>query len=186
MGNVPMPEKPKNTSTAEGSCFLDTGIFFAAYNKNDSMHLDGTLALVSSQLGWFGRVYTSTYVIDEALTLTKVKMGGHHAVRLANDITQSRKITRLKVDDDQTVIRDAMDQFKRHSDVRGLSFTDCTTLVLRERLKIDILLSFDRGFRPFVPRLLGEGYQDSLSDDRREILRKVMERLDVNLDPATS
>jgi predicted nucleic acid-binding protein len=167
--------------TAEGSCFIDTGVFFAAYNKNDEMHHDGALALVSSMLGWFGKVYTSTYVIDETLTLTKAKMSGPDAVRLSEDITGSKRITKLKVDEDEVVFQDALTRFKEHSEVRGLSFTDCTTLVLGDRLKIGTLLSFDRGFKPFVPALLGEGYHDSLSKERRDLLVKVAQRLGIRL-----
>ena len=180
-----MRERRRSTYTAESSCFIDTGVFFAAYNRNDEMHLDGALILVSSVLGWFGKVYTSTYVIDETLTLTKAKMGGADAVRLSEDITSSNKITKLNVDGDETILRDALAKFKEYSDVRGLSFTDCTTLVLGERLKIGVLLSFDESFKAFVPMLLGEGYHDSLSEERRDILTKVAQRLGIRLKPSS-
>ncbi len=178
-----MHERWRNTFTAEGSCFIDTGVFFAAYNKRDAMHLEGASVLVSSMLGWFGKVYTSTYVIDETLTLTKVKMSGPHAVRISEHIIGSKRITKLDVDKDETIFKDALSRFKKHSDVRGLSFTDCTTLVLGERLKIGTLLSFDRALKPFVPSLLGEGYHDSLSKERRDLLLKVAQRLNINLKP---
>lgn len=181
MGRGLTRERRRSTFTAEGSCFIDTGVFFAAYNKNDEMHLDGASALISSMLGWFGKVYTSTYVIDETLTLTKAKMSGKDAVRLSEDIAGSKRITRLNVDRDETIFRDALARFKKHSDVRGLSFTDCTTLVLAERLEISTLLSFDGGFKPFAPALLGEGYNDSLSKDKRDLLTKVAQGLGIRL-----
>ena len=176
-----MPEKQRNTFTAEGSCFVDTGVFFAAYNKNDEMHLDGALILVSSLLGWFGKVYTSTYVIDETLTLTKAKMSGPDAVRLSEDITGSKRISKLNVDADEAIFREALVRFKEHSDVRGLSFTDCTTLVLGEKMRISTLLSFDRRFKPFVPVLFGEGFYDSLSKERRDLLVKVAHKLGIRI-----
>ncbi len=176
-----MREGWKSTSTADGFCFIDTGVFFAAYNKNDEMHLDGTLLLVSSVLGWFGKVYTSTYVIDETLTLAKAKLGGKEAVRLAESITRSKRITMVKVDEDEKTLQASLEEFKEHSDVRGLSFTDCTTLVLRKRMKIGILLSFDRNFRPFVPVLLGEGYHEALSNEQRDLVVKVAQRLGIRL-----
>jgi predicted nucleic acid-binding protein len=176
-----MHGRRRNTFTAEGSCFIDTGVFFAAYNKNDEMHLDGASALVSSMLGWFGKVYTSTYVIDETLTLTKAKMSGPDAVRLSEDITRSKRIARLNVDEDEMVFRDALTMFREHSGVRGLSFTDCTTLVLGRRLKIGTLLSFDRAFKPFVPAVLGEGYHDSLAKERRDLILKLAHRLGIKL-----
>ncbi|MGA2664062.1 MAG: PIN domain-containing protein [Nitrososphaerales archaeon] len=177
-----------STSTAEGTsssgCFIDTGVFFAAFNRNDEMHGDGAAALVSSMLGWFGRVYTSTYVIDEAVTLTKAKMGGPDAVRLADDIMGSKRIARLDVD--EATVRDALATFRDRSDVRGLSFTDCTTLALVERMKVGTLLSFDGGFKPFVPALLGEGYHGSLSKERRDVLAKVAQRLGIRLEEPTA
>ncbi len=130
-----MHERRRGTFTAEGACFIDTWVFFAAYNKNDAMHLDGASALVSSILGWFGKVYTSTYVIDETLTLTKAKMSGRDAVRVSDDMTGSKRIAKLDVDSDETIFKDALLRFEKHSEMRGLSFTDCNTLVLGERLK---------------------------------------------------
>jgi len=65
------------------------------------MHLYGTLVLVSSVLGWFGRAYTSTYVIDETLTLARAKLGGLEAVRLAESMLRSKRITRVNVDENE-------------------------------------------------------------------------------------
>lgn len=176
-----MLARRRNIFTVEDSCFIDTGVFFAAHNKNDQMHLDGASVLIASMLGWFGKVYTSTYVIDETLTLTKAKIGGTDAARLSENIMGSKRTTKLSVDEDEMVFRDALTRFKEHSDVRGFSFTDCTTLVLQEKLKIGTLLSFDRAFKPFVPELLGEGYHDSLGRERLELLVKVANKLGIKL-----
>ena len=157
------------------------GVFFVAHNKNDEMHLNATAALTSSVLGWFGKAYTSSYVIDETLTLAKAKLGGPEARRLAESILQSKKITRVNVDEEESTFQDSFARFKEHLDVRGLSFTDCTTLVLSERLKIGTLVSFDSGFRPFVPMLLGEGYYRSLPRERRDLLAKIAQKLGIKL-----
>jgi len=145
------------------------------------MHLDGALALLSSVLGWFGRVYTSTYILDEALTLTKSRVGGAEAARLMDDILGSRKITIVRVERDERTFSDSMAKFKQHREVEGLSFTDCTTLVLREKMKIATLLSFDKGLKQFVPRLLGAGYCEELTDEQRDTLSKVARTLGIKL-----
>jgi len=176
-----MPERWKSISTAEGSCFIDTGIFFAAYNRSDEMNLDGSLVLVSCVLGRFGRVYTSTYVLDETFTLAKTRMGGSEAVRLAESIIGSKKITVVKVEQEEEAFGESLARFKEHSDVRGLSFTDCTTIVLGEKMKISALMSFDRGFKPFVPLLLGEGYHKTLSTEQRDVLGKIAQNLGIKL-----
>jgi predicted nucleic acid-binding protein len=166
---------------ADRSCFIDTGVFFAAYNKRDLMHLDGSLALVACLLGWFGRAYTSTYVIEETMTLAKAKLGGPQAVKLADSILASKKIEKIGVDRNGDAFDDSLGLFKEHVDVRGLSFTDCTTLVLTDRMHIETLLSFDKGFKPFVPVLLGDGYNSLLSKQERGFLVKVAQRLGVKL-----
>lgn len=168
-----MQGKSKSISTTENiSCFIDTGVFFAAYSKRDSMHVDGRLLLMSALLGWFGKTYTSTYVLDEAATLTKAKVGGEEAVRLVDGISRSKKIS--VVSEDGATLEVAREKFGKHRTMRGLSFTDCTTLAIRERMKINSILSFDSNFRPFVPKLLGEGYGESLQRGERDFLDRAM------------
>lgn len=146
------------------------------------MHLDATALLVSSILGWFGKVYTSTYVVDEALTLTKAKIGGEEAVKLADSILRSTKVSVINVEDrDGKMLKDALASFRKHREIRGLSFTDCTTLSIQEKMKIGTVLSFDRDFLPLVPRLFGEGYRASLSRDENDILTKATEKLGIEL-----
>lgn len=65
--------------------------------------------------------------------------------------------------------------------MRGLSFTDCTTLALLEKMRIKCILSFDGNFRPFVPKFLGEDYHASLSEKEDQILTKAAEKLGIKL-----
>jgi len=171
----------KSISTAEISCFIDTGVFFAAYNKNDAIHVDGTLLLLSSVIGWLGKPYTSTYVFDETLTLAKARIGGREANELGEYILASKKIMMVKVEDKEDILQNAMEKFRRYSNVEGLSFTDCTTLSLQERLGIESLLSFDKNLKPFVSKLIGEGYHKGLPDERKKLLAKVTKKLGIKL-----
>ena len=169
----------KNTYTAEKhSCFIDTGVFFAAYSKRDSMHLEARLLLISAILGWFGKLYTSTYILDELATLTKAKVGGEEAVNLLEYILRSKKISIVSVEAGET-LEDARGRFRKHEGIRGMSFTDCTTLAIQERMKINSLLSFDSNFRPLVPKLFGERYHENLEDGEREILAKATKKLEI-------
>ena len=181
-----MQERSRNIFTAdresvESSCFIDTGVFFAASNTRDLLHKEAVLLLVSAVLGWFGRQYTSTYVFDETVTLAKTRIGGKQALNLAENILQSKKISILKIEERADILEDALSKFRKHSDMRGLSFTDCTTLALLERLKTKYVLSFDRNFRSFVPVLLGERYSESLTREEFELLLNVMKKLQVKL-----
>lgn len=171
------------------SCFVDTGVFFASYYEGDALHVDGALLLLSATLGWFGKTYTSTYVFDETITLAKAKLGGNKAVELAEYILNSKKITLLSVEDLNKAhdtklgktLNDALSKFKKHSEMRGLSFTDCTSLTLLEGMKIKCVLSFDGNFRSFAPKLLGEGYGSSLDRGESEILDKAAKELGIKL-----
>ena len=48
--------------------FLDTGVFVAARNSRDRNHKRATELFGEALRGKFGVVYTSDYVIDEAIT----------------------------------------------------------------------------------------------------------------------
>ena len=113
---------------------------------------------------------------------------GEEAVRLADYILNSKKIEILEVDeegdDDKKlgkILEGALTKFKKNSEMRGLSFTDCTTLALLEKMKIKCILSFDSNFRPFVPRLFGEGYRVSLAREENVILTNAAEKLGIEL-----
>ncbi len=166
-------------SPTSSSCFIDTGVFFAAFNKDDTYHTDASLLLISSIMGWFGRVYTSTYIVDEVMTLTKARIGGSLAIRVAERIQSSRKITVLKVEEREEVLTASFGKFKKYSDMRGLSFTDCTTLALQDNHKIECLLTFEENFRLLVPMLLGEGYQKILDTEHRRLLTGVAQELGI-------
>ncbi len=176
-----MPGMSKNIFTVEGPSFIDTGVFFAAYNENDLMHDDAALLLISAVLGWFGKVYTSTYVVDETLTLTKSKLGGREAVRLAESLRNSKRISTIAVEGRTDAADVAFERFKEHWAVRGLSYTDCTTIALVEKMELKVVLSFDKGFRSLVPKVLGEGYRDSLPETQIELLRAGAKKLGVKL-----
>ncbi len=145
------------------------------------MHTDGTLLLISSLLGWFGKAYTSTYVLDETLTLAKARIGGREAVDLSEKILESEKIVMLGVEERAEILSDALGKFKKYSDLKGLSFTDCTTLSLRENHAIHYLMSFERNFKPLVPRLLGEDYHRTLSENQKQMLATVAKKLGIKL-----
>lgn len=137
---------------------------------------------MSSIMGWFGKVYTSSYILDELLTFTKMRVGANKAIDLAETLRTSNKITTLKVEEKPEILADAFVKFRKYADVTGLSFTDCTTLTLRETNKIGSLLSFERNFRTLVPRLVGENYQGGLSRGQQKLLARVAKKYRVPLE----
>ena len=57
------------------SVFMDTGAFVGARNSGDNRHKLSVEAIGKVLNGAFGAVYTSDYVIDEAVTLALARNG---------------------------------------------------------------------------------------------------------------
>jgi len=86
-------------------------------------------------------LYTSNYVIDEAVTFLLYDTGPRVAVELLRALRSSPNLIVLHVSEQ---VEDAADQvFERFASSR-VSYTDCTTKVLMERESIETAFSFDR------------------------------------------
>ena len=57
--------------------FVDTGIFVALRNADDEFHERSKELMKRALKSEFGRVYTSEYVIDEAVTTALVRTRKH-------------------------------------------------------------------------------------------------------------
>jgi hypothetical protein len=150
--------------------FLDTGIFFGAFNEDDKYHLDALGIYISAFSGKFGAVYTSDYVIDEAATLLKVKATPIVALKFLKSAVESDMLI-IRMDD--KLFKDACRTFEEYIERPGLSFTDATTIAILRFLQIPKLASFDgRSFDGIASRI-GEGYWKSLGrTERRKILSR--------------
>lgn len=142
-----------NTSTdvEHLAVFIDTGVFIALRNADDKFH-DRSIDLMKQALkGGLGRIFTSDYVVDEAVTIALVRTKRHDlAVDLGKYILDSPRITKIHVDED--AFNNAWEKFKALKD-KHLSFTDCTSLVLIEKKGIKQIMSFDSDFDGTVPRI---------------------------------
>jgi uncharacterized protein len=131
--------------------FVDTGIFVALNNAVDSHHSRSRDLFKQALKGDFGRIFTSDYVIDEAITAALVRTKRLDlAVDLGSYIIESPRISKLWVGQDS--FKDAWEKFRHFKD-KGLSFTDCTSIALIEMRGIKQIMSFDCGFDGLVPRL---------------------------------
>ena len=131
--------------------FIDTGVFVALRNADDELHIRSKQLIKKALKGEFGRVYTSDYVIDEAVTTALVRTRRHDlAVDIGKYIIESPRITKL------WTAKDAFDvswqKFKTFKD-KPLSFTDCASLALMEKNRIKQIMSFDSGFDGLIQRV---------------------------------
>ena len=124
--------------------FIDTGIFVAIHNADDQYHQRSKELMKNALMGNLGRIFTSDYIIDEAITTALARTKKHDmAVDLGTYIIESPRIIKLTIDQDTFNV--AWTKFKTLED-KGLSFTDCTSLALAERHGINQIISFDCGF----------------------------------------
>ena len=131
--------------------FIDTNVFVALRNADDELHTKSKDLMRRALKGEFGRICTSDYVIDEAITTALVRTKRHDlALDLGKYIIESPRITKLWVSEDS--FRVAWEKFKVFVD-RPMSFTDCSSLALMERNHIKEMMSFDSGFDGLVQRI---------------------------------
>lgn len=122
--------------------FVDTGAWCAAFVPNDSDHAaaDAWLEANSTPL------VTTDYVIDELLTLLKIRGEFQRAIRLGASLFAGEIATIVWVLPDD--VRQAWSIFRDYHD-KGWSFTDCVSRVVMERLGIQTAFAFDADFRQF-------------------------------------
>ena len=131
--------------------FVDTGIFVALHNADDEFHQKSKELMKQALKGDFGRIFTSDYVIDEAITTALVRTKKHDLAQdLGRFIIESPRITKLWVGEDSFEL--AWKKFSVFKD-KPLSFTDCTSLAIIEAKGIKQIMSFDGGFDGLITRI---------------------------------
>ena len=131
--------------------FLDTGIFVAARNSRDTNHERASQLVERALKGEFGAIYTSDYVVDEAVTT---------ALSRTRDLRVAVNVGRLALDSPRieklyTGFAEFQSSWKRFQKFgsKPLSFTDCVTLTHMEKRGFDKIMSFDSGFDGLTTRI---------------------------------
>jgi uncharacterized protein len=122
--------------------FVDTGAWFASVVPSDPDY-----AAASSWLSQNTEpLLTTDYVVDETLTLLKVRGETSRTLRLGEELFRGALATvyyLTEADIDQT-----WETFRRYSD-KDWSFTDCASKVVIDKLNLTHAFAFDRHFRQF-------------------------------------
>jgi len=131
--------------------FIDTGVFVALRNADDEYHVRSKELMKRALKGEFGRILTSDYVIDEAVTTALVRTRRHDlAVDVGKYIIDSPRIMKLWTTKD--TFNMAWEKFKTFKD-KPMSFSDCISLILIEKNGIKQIMSFDSGFDGLTQRI---------------------------------
>jgi hypothetical protein len=122
--------------------FVDTGAWYALLDKNDPDHV----RVAETFRAYRGRLVTSNFVFDEAVTLARYRLGWGVAEKLGSQLQGQRvaRVERVTLKDEAA----AWSIFEEYRDKR-FSFTDCTSFVLVQRLALPVCLAIDSDFRSF-------------------------------------
>jgi hypothetical protein len=137
------------------SVFVDTGVFFAHHDTDADRHADAVVAFDELLDGEYGQPYTSDYVLDETVTLTRVRTSSFDAAdtvasRILGEDPFPNVFETIHVEPDD--VRASLEMFRRYDD-QNLSLTDASTIHLCESHDIDAVLSFDDDFDGLVTRI---------------------------------
>lgn len=122
--------------------FVDTGAWFAYFVRRDPDHAAATDWVRTNR----EPLLTTDYVIDELMTLLKLRES-HRVAAAAGEALLEQYVARVERIT-ETDFRGAWDVFRQYRD-KAWSFTDCTSKVVMERLRITHAFAFDTDFEEF-------------------------------------
>jgi uncharacterized protein len=123
--------------------FFDTGAWAALCipgdrNAGAARRFHGDVAR-----GAHGAIVTTSFVLDEAVSLVRMETDIATAAGLLRGILQDPTVTVVWIGPQHFPA--ALEMFERHVDKRW-SFTDCTSFVTMTELQIETAFAFDRNF----------------------------------------
>ncbi len=137
------------------SIFIDTGVFYAHHDADAERHTAACELIDAVLDGTYGHPYTSDYVLDEAVTLTRARTNSvDDADAIANRIRGSDpypSIVKLIYITPELVAA-ALETFRRYDD-HNLSFTDALIVAICKKRDIDAVASFDSDFDGLIKRV---------------------------------
>jgi uncharacterized protein len=127
--------------------FIDSGPIIARVNDKDPDHesVKEVLQNIKDKQLDYGFLYTSNYIIDEAVTHVLYSTKRHDMAIKVLDLVESSGIIRVLWIDPNLETR-ARAIFRKHDD-QDFSFTDCTSFAVMEQNEITDAFTFDGHFK---------------------------------------
>lgn len=122
--------------------FVDTGAWFALFVRDDPSHAQ----MAAFVTGTAEALVTTDYVVDETLTLCKVRRGAGLAVEVGRALFKG-DLARVDYCTRGDISR-AWELFEKYRD-KGWSFTDCASFAFMKRVRPSRALATDRHFDQF-------------------------------------
>jgi uncharacterized protein len=123
--------------------FIDTGAFLALEDESDKHHHEALNFRNEILRKKFYKIITTSYVLDEILTLIRVRISISASIDFCRKIRSSNVVTIHSITEEDERI--AMDMFEQYDD-KTFSFTDCTSFVVMRKMGISEVFGFDRHF----------------------------------------
>lgn len=121
--------------------FVDTSFFVATADQSETNHQKAVNFI--SSIPQSTRLITTDFIIDETVTRIRTLLGVEAAYRAGAALLDSGTYKIVMIDK-QTCLK-ALEKFRKFSD-KVLSFTDCTSFVVMDQMKIKTALAFDDDF----------------------------------------
>lgn len=154
---------------------IDTGVFYALFDKRDARHRDSAAILAHSLKGRFGRPYTTDYVVLETTTLLKVRAGPEVAKAFL-DFLEGSGIEVLVTD--EGTFRKAVRIFKELCE--RLSLRDAVSLIVMKELGMRTIATYDeRSFSGLVKNIIGRGYFEALAEEERREVERLLKEAEI-------
>ncbi len=122
--------------------FVDSSALIALAKTNDDRHADAR-DFLAGLTGSF-QFLTTDYILDETVTRLRDSLGAEKAAYFVEKILESRiyKIAFI----DKRLFLASLKWLKKYAD-KPLSFTDCSSFALMEKLSLNKAFTFDDDFR---------------------------------------
>lgn len=125
------------------SIFIDTGAWYALEVEDDKNHKEAISFRDELRKCTHGSLATSDYILDEAITLLRMRKGIGPAVSFAEKVYQNKSLHLVWID--HTIFHEA-ERIMKENGTKKSSFTDCTSFAIMRQLKVDKAFSFDGNF----------------------------------------
>lgn len=122
---------------------IDTSAFLALGDESDRHHEEAVLFRDQELLPHNYELITTSYILDETLTLIRNRLGIPASIDFSKKIRQSQIVRVLSVSKETE--EKALDLFERYDD-KTFSFTDCVSFVVMQGMGIQAAFAFDQHF----------------------------------------
>jgi hypothetical protein len=123
--------------------FVDSSAFYAAKDPSDRRYAEAVAFMERVRKTPNLRLVTSNFILDETLTLIRMKLGHQAAVQFGQQIRESRIVEVIRIT--EALEERAWQIFVKYSD-KDYSFTDCTSFAVMEERSLSDAFAFDEHF----------------------------------------